>query len=219
MATSIARAPGRAGELVLRSDGDHLELISNGVFLMDTRDGRSERLLVRAAVAAATRPVRRILLGGLGLGFSLAEALAVPGVERVVVVEVERAVVAWNRDHAAPVTGGSVDAAGVECVVADLVAWLRDPSQTADAGPFDAICLDIDNGPDWLVTDDNAWLYGDEGLAALRDRLRPGGALTVWSSRPVTTFRARLGHHFAAVGSIDLEVARGEPDTIYHARR
>lgn len=216
MARTIAEATGRAGLLVLREARGHLELISNGVFLMDTRDGRSERRLVEIAVEAVAHPVRRVLLGGLGLGFSLERACRLPQVEQIVVVEAEPAIVDWNRRYAAPRTGGDVDAPMVTCVVDDLVAVLRRPATTP---PFDVVCLDTDNGPDWLVEAGNAWLYGDEGLAAISARLAPGGALSVWCAAPVPSFEQRLARHFTDVGHLDVEVARGVPDRVVVARR
>jgi spermidine synthase len=210
----VERRVGRHGELALLERDGQYELISNGVFLMDTRDGRSERLLVRAAVEHAGRAVHRLLLGGLGVGFSLAEALEL-GVPDVVVVECEPAVVAWNRAYTGARTGGSVTTSGVRCEVADLVTWLQ-RTDGAD-GPFDAICLDVDNGPDWLLAPSNAWLYADEGLRALQARLADGGALSVWSSAPAPACEARLRRHFRAVTTRAVQVARGTPDVVYLA--
>jgi spermidine synthase len=227
----VSREQGRAGELVLRERGQGYEIISNGVFLMDTSDGRSERLLVRSALeaiddgqaggstapdgAAGASPSRRILLGGLGVGFSLAEALASADVAEVVVVEWEEAVVTWNRTATGPRTGGNVDDPRVRCDVADLVTWLRRPATET----FDAICLDVDNGPHWTVTPENAWLYSDEGLTACRTRLVDGGVLSVWSAEHVPSFEDHLKGHFAWVERREVPVARGAPDVVYLARR
>jgi spermidine synthase len=223
----LDRRAGRHGELALIERDGACELISNGVFLMDTRDGRSERLLVRAACDHATRPVRRLLLGGLGVGFSLAEAADL-GVPAILVVECEPAVVAWNRSHTGSRTGGSVDRPGVRCEVADLVEWLQRPTagvRPTDADqpfaaedPFDVICLDVENGPDWLVGPTNAWLYTDEGVRAVRERLADGGALSVWSAAPAPTYEGRLRRHFGVVAARTLDVARGTPDVVYVAR-
>ena len=97
---TVERIEGACGELVLRRDGDHHEIIANGTFLMDTRNGESERLLVR--VAADRMPAGgTVLLGGLGVGFSLRAALDHPRVGEVVVVEREAAVIEWNRGELA----------------------------------------------------------------------------------------------------------------------
>src|SRR5947209_8649608 len=94
----VERVDTDRGELVLRSCGEHFDVISNGVFLMDTRDGRSERLLVRAALDAVAMP-RSVLIGGVGVGFSLLEALTDHRVTRVDVVEIEPAILDWHRTH------------------------------------------------------------------------------------------------------------------------
>lgn len=194
------------GELVLRRDGEHHEIVSNGVFLMDTRDGRSERELVRTAVRG---PGARVLIGGLGVGFSLAEALAL-GAAAVTVVEIEPAVVRWNRTH----FGGQLDDPRVSVAVDDLGAWLR-----AGSDRYDAACLDVDNGPEWTVTEANAALYGDAGLDAVDRRLAPGGTLAVWSANAAPAFEARLRSRYPVVDVVRIPVARGEPDVVYAARR
>lgn len=214
----LATADGVAGELALLERDGHLELIGNGVFLLDTRsDGASERLLVDAAVAAAARPVGRVLVGGLGFGYSLAAALG-HGVDEIVVVERERAIVDWNLEHTATRSGGSVAAPGVRCVVADLVTWLTDPARRAEPG-FDVICLDIDNGPDWVVDPANRRLYDDPGLDAVHALLRDGGVLAVWSAGEAPAFETRLVARFRDVGRRTVPVSRGEPDVVYLASR
>jgi spermidine synthase len=200
------------GEVVLRARGDHFEIISNGTFLMDTtRGGRSERLLVAAALAAHPG-ASRLLLGGLGLGFSLHEALCHTGVREITVVEIEPAVIRWHRTHLSRINGPLLDDPRVRVVTADVVRWLDETVET-----FDAICLDIDNGPEWTVTAGNRALYGAAGLAALRRRLRPGGVLTVWSAVAAPAFAARLRRAFADVAVRSLPVNHGVPDVVYVA--
>ena len=203
---TVDRLTTERGELVLRRDGRHHEIVSNGVFLMDTRDGRSERELVRAAVRG---PGARVLIGGLGVGFSLAEALEL-GAAAVTVVEIEPAVLRWNREHLG--TTALADPR-VTVVLADLAAVLR-----TDSGRYDAVCLDVDNGPEWTVTAGNAALYGAPGLAALDRLLAPGGTLAVWSANAAPAFEARLRARFATVEVRTVEVPRGEPDVVYAAR-
>ncbi|MBE1536434.1 spermidine synthase family protein [Actinomadura algeriensis] len=209
----VERAAGIGGELVLRRTGEHYEIISNGVFLMDTRGGASERLLVRAAADGLTTPAR-ILIGGLGVGFSLAEALTLPAVAHVTVVEREPAVIAWHRSLLRPWSRGALDDPRVTIERADLLDALADPA----TGPFDAMCLDIDNGPDWTVTPGNARLYGPGGLDLLASRLAPHGTLAVWSAGAAPAFQARLRDRFARVEAVPVPVPRGEPDIVYLAR-
>lgn len=208
----VERVATPRGELVLRASGGHYEIISNGVFLMDTRGGDSERLLVRAALDGVDRPAR-VLIGGLGVGFSLVEAVRHRHVRAVTVVEREPTVIAWHATHLAACSGGALRDPRVTVVCADLLDWLG-----RARGRFDAICVDIDNGPDWHVTDGNAALYGDEGLIALRSRLRAGGSLTVWSAAASPAFEARLRRHYPSVEVLTVEVARGEPDHVYVGR-
>lgn len=199
------------GELRLRRRGEVFEVLSAGVPLMDTRDGRSERLLVDAAVAGRAAPLD-VLVGGLGVGSSLLAALACNAVRRVTLVELEPALLGWHRTHLAAVSRGALDDPRVRVVCADVAELLRGEETT-----YDAICLDVDNGPDWTVTPGNARLYGDAGLELLAARLRPGGVLTVWSAAAAPGFEARLRCRFADVSVLPVEVARGEPDLVYRA--
>ncbi|MFC7546633.1 spermidine synthase [Plantactinospora sp. GCM10030261] len=212
-AVTVERVVTERGELVLRRHGDHHEIISNGVFLMDTRAGESERLLVRAALGAVP-PGARLLIGGLGVGFSLAEAVRSATPAEIVVVEIEPTLVTWHRTHLASVSGNALADPRVRVVTADLVRWLRTTDET-----FEAICLDTDNGPDWTVFAGNAALYDETGATLLRDRLTDGGVLTVWSAATAPDYVERLRAAIGPVTTYRVEVARGEPDVVYLARR
>ncbi|MFC4853389.1 spermidine synthase [Actinophytocola glycyrrhizae] len=206
----LARVEGVCGELVLRRVGPHHEIIANGVFLMDTRNGESERLMVAAAAdrmpAGAT-----MLIGGLGVGFSLREALDHPRVGSIVVVEREAAVLDWNRTVLG--NAGVLADPRVRVVRDDLLAWL--PA----AGRFGALCLDIDNGPEWTVDDGNASLYGRAGLAMIDDALAPGGVLAVWSAGRAPAFAAALAERYGPVETLEIPVPRGEPDLVFLVTR
>jgi len=211
--TVVERAAGRLGELALRSTGDHYEVISNGVFLMDTRNGESERLLARLALRDAP-PGARVLIGGLGVGFSLAEALRSGRLERVTVVEIEPKVIEWGRRYLASFSGDALSDPRVEIANEDVATWLGRNQQL-----FDAICLDVDNGPAWTVADANMALYSDQGLALLHDRLKPGGTLTVWSAAEAPGFADRLRLAFDRAEVAHVPAPRGEPDVVYVASR
>jgi spermidine synthase len=178
---------------------------------MDTRNGCSERLLARLALRNRQGPLR-LLLGGLGVGFSLAEALRFPQIERVIVVEIEPKIVEWCRTHLAPFSGDALSDPRVQLVNEDLVAWLNHNEDR-----FDGICLDIDNGPNWTVADANGALYADDGLAMLRERLKPGGVLTIWSAAEAEAFAERLRRVFEQVEVVSVAAPRGDPDLIYLA--
>lgn len=217
-AVELDRRAGRTGELVLRRRDGHLEVIANGVFLMDTRDGRSERLLVRACLEAVAAPARvqaslDVVIAGLGVGFSLLEALAAPAVRQVVVLELEQALIDWHSGPLSEVTAGALDDPRVQLVRADVAAWLAQTTST-----YDVVCLDVDNGPEWLVQAANAGVYDDEGLATLARRVRPGGAVGIWSAAESASFETRLRRHFATVSTHRVDVAHGGPDVVWVAR-
>ncbi|MFJ8471702.1 spermidine synthase [Kitasatospora sp. NPDC094011] len=218
---TLDRREGPFGEVVLRQRGRHYEIIANGCFLMDTADGRSERLLIQAALDELDRTggvsAPTVLIGGLGVGFSLAYAVAEPRWARIAVVEREGAIIGWHRSGPlGAFSGGALDDERVAVLHTDLLEYLA----AADGERYDALCLDIDNGPDWTVTDSNSGLYGADGLAVLRHRLRPGGVLAVWSAQPSADFEEALrSAGFADVVSREVPVGRGVPDVVHLARR
>jgi spermidine synthase len=209
----IVRTQGRSGEVVLRRAGAGLELIVNGVFLMDTgRGGESERALAAATLAQCPAERPACLVGGLGFGYTVAEILALRPAARVTCVELEPAVleslplVAAACGHAA----GLATDPRLTLVPGDVLGWARQA-----AGRYHAILLDTDNGPSWLVRPENDRLYADDGLAVLARALRPGGVLGVWSAQPEQAFTGRLARHFGAVREVEVPHRSGAPDVIY----
>ncbi|MFI0975438.1 spermidine synthase [Streptomyces sp. NPDC021093] len=242
----LDRREGPHGEVVLRRRGEATyEIIANGCFLMDTSDGRSERLLVDAAHAAHAAHARRavpgcrtasgmhvprrpsLLIGGLGVGFSLVHAAAQEHWGAITVVEREEAIVDWHvAGPLGAISGAALADPRVSVLCTDLVAHLCAPVRTQEVTQevtyevtYDVLCLDIDNGPDWTVTDDNRGLYTPVGLAACRARLNPGGVLAVWSAQPSARFEQALRDAgFEAVRTEEVAVARGVPDVVHLAR-
>ncbi|MFR9674216.1 spermidine synthase [Streptomyces sp. TR06-5] len=213
----LDRRDGPHGEVALRRHGALLQIVANGCFLMDTSDGRSERLLVRAALSALDgRRAPSLLLGGLGVGFSLDEAAAEPRWGAVTVVEREAAIIDWHTASGGPLGPLSARARAdsrTRLVHADLLEHLHAAEER-----YDALCLDIDNGPDWTVSEGNSSLYSPAGLAACRERLTPGGVLAVWSAGPSPEFEEALRNAgFTAVRTDEVPVARGVPDVVHLA--
>jgi hypothetical protein len=184
-----APIPGDDGELRLMRRGSEFSIMLGGNELMNSRLSGSEQALARLCCGRiADRPRPRILIGGLGMGFTLRAALADLGpAARVVVAELVPAVVAWARGPMADVFAGSLDDPRVTIEIGDVGATIR----TA-AAAFDAILLDVDNGPGGLTSGANDALYDTGGLAAAHRALKPGGLLGVWSSAPDRGFTARL---------------------------
>ena len=176
----LARAQSPRGEVVLRRirrDGRPvIELRVNGVFVMDDLETTSERALASQSLARCGSP-RRVLIGGLGLGFTLEELLTDKRVERVTVVEIEPAVAGWMADgtvhHGPPLLADP----RVEVVIDDVAVVISSSGSAA----YDLILLDVDNGPAYLVHESNAGLYRAEFLARCGDLLAPGGLLVIWS--------------------------------------
>jgi spermidine synthase len=164
-----------------RTDGAR-ELRVNGVFVMDDVETSSERRLAELVLQGGAREV---LVGGLGLGFTTRRLLDDADVRRVVVAELHRAVV----------EASEIDDRRVEIVVGDVRHVL---AAQADAS-FDAVLLDVDNGPDFLVHETNAGLYEAPGIADAVRVLRPGGTLAVWSMADSVTLRDALAEHLVDV--------------------
>jgi spermidine synthase len=201
------------GELCLRRHGEHLEIISNGVFLMSTEGGHSERVLVDEALALAPE-ARHLVIGGLGVGHSLARACEAEHLDRITVLEVEPAVAEWHRRHIAPMLGDPLDDERVGLEIDDVGRWLRRPGARVDV-----VCLDVDNGPGWTVHGDNEGLYDAAALRRWHDRLTPGGVLAVWSAHAAPAFARHLADGFADVRVTRVAAARGEADHLYLATR
>jgi spermidine synthase len=135
-------------------------------------------------------------------------------VARVDVVEISAEIIGWHATHLRHLAAPAWEDGRVRVINADVAAWLARPR-----GPYDVICLDVDNGPEWTVWDANQALYGDEGLRRVRDSLRPGGVLSVWSAAEAPAFEERLRGHLGGVHTYRVPVSRGQPDVVYLAKR
>jgi spermidine synthase len=167
--------------------------------LMNSRLSGSEEALATLAckrIEAVQRP--HLLIGGLGMGFTLRAALTVLDAHaRITVAELVPAVVAWARGPMAELFGDSLVDVRASIVTADVIDVIQ-----AHPSAFDAILLDVDNGPEGLIRKANDALYTIKGLARIHRALRPGGVLAVWSSGPNTSFTKRLRDAGFAVNEV-----------------
>lgn len=186
---ATARTPDTRGVLELFQRGDEFSISINGRQLMGSRQHGSETQLAGLACGpAAARPRARVLVGGLGLGFTLAAALAkLRDDATVVVAELVPAVVQWNRDLVGHLAGRPLEDRRVVVQERDVCEVLK-----KERSGYDAVLLDVDNGPDSMTRADNAWLYGPAGLPVIYAALRPRGVLAVWSAGPDRGFTGRL---------------------------
>jgi spermidine synthase len=184
-----ARVPGADVELRLMRRGTEFSMMLGQNELMNSRLSGSEEALATLAcrrLEAVKRP--HLLIGGLGMGFTLRAALAVLGTEaRITVAELVPAVIAWARGPMAGIFGDSMTDPRVSIREGDVADVIK-----AKASAFDAVLLDVDNGPEGLIRKANDALYDLRGLKAIRKALRPGGVLAVWSSGPHPLFSKRL---------------------------
>nr|WP_288433088.1 hypothetical protein [uncultured Deinococcus sp.] len=187
-----AAIPGTRQELLLYRRGQDYAIAIGGADgeLMNSRMHASEDALAELGCAPVlARPAPHVLIGGLGMGFTLAAALRVlgPGA-RVTVAELVPEVAEWNRGELGTCAGRPLDDPRAAVVVGDVAARLREA-----AGSLDAVLLDVDNGPGGLTSESNGWLYSAAGLRAAHRALRPGGTLAVWSAHAAPAFTARFG--------------------------
>lgn len=198
----IAQAQSEHGETVLRQGSAGYELIVDGQFLMSSASGPSSAELVRLGLEQVARPDQwRVLIGGLGLGFSLEAALAEPRVAEVQVVELEAALIDWHRRGLLPETAALLRDSRADIVHDDLLRFLA-----RCEARYDLIALDIDNGPDWLSHAGNAGLYTPAMLCRVAALLNPGGIATFWSADRAPALLERLRAAFGnavAIGSVD----------------
>jgi spermidine synthase len=200
-----APIPG-GGELRLIQRGADFWIMLGANALMSTRlRGSEEALATLACDRIAGRPRPAMLIGGLGMGFTLRAALdALPPDASVVVSELVPAIVRWARGPMAHVHGASLDDARVaiaERDVVDLIAEAR--------SRYDAILLDVDNGPDGLSRESNNRLYDLAGLRAARDALKPGGLLAIWSAAPDPAFKRLLSKAGYAADEVTVRAHAG----------
>lgn len=184
-----ATIPGEGGELRLKQRGSEFSIMLGSTELMNSRlSGSEEALATLSCERIAGRKNAHMLIGGLGMGFTLRAALgALPGDTGVTVAELVPAVVDWARGPMAAFHKGTLDDPRVDIHVGDVGALIRSRNAA-----YDAILLDVDNGPDGLTRASNDSLYSHAGLRSAKAALRHNGVLAVWSSAPDAAFTRRL---------------------------
>ena len=219
--TEVARAETERGDVVLRrrtsgTAPEVLELRVNGVFVMDTLETTSEIELAAQALDLVDQPAS-VLIGGLGLGFTLQRVLADPRVERAVVVEIEEPLVRWMRDGTVPHGPALLADSRATVVNADITMAIAEARST-----YDLVLLDVDNGPGYLVHDGNEAVYEEPFLRRCHDVLGPGGVLVVWSAAAAPDLVEAMREVFGEVEEQAHDVLlqdRPEQYFLYLARR
>ncbi len=212
-------------------DGEELTLVSHGRDfiimlgrdeLMGTRMQFSEEQLAELTLAELSAPSPRILIGGYGMGFTFRASLAkLPEHGEVRVAEIVPEIIEWARGPLAHLTGDTLDDPRGEVVLCDVAA-LIDDANDGTCAKYDAILLDVDNGPDGIVRDANDRLYTRTGLAKAKDALNSGGILAIWSAAPDHKFTRRLKD---AGFTVEVREVRARPNnkgprhTIWFARK
>ncbi len=211
-----AAVPDGGALRLMRRGAEYSIMTGGGIELMNSRlSGSEEALATLTAGRLADRPAPRVLIGGLGMGFTLRAAQAAYGPKAALVVaELVPAVIAWARGPLSPVFGDCLDDPRAQVRQGDVAALIAE-------GGWDAILLDVDNGPGGLTRKENDGLYGAAGLARARAALTPGGLLAVWSSVQDHGFTRRLKQAGFAVDEVGVRAhqGRGARHLIWIAKR
>lgn len=213
-----AAVPGNGGELQLYQRGDEfsIKLAGRGE-LMSSRVHGSEEVLAEQSCARLGVEHPRLLIGGLGMGFTLAAALRHVGEQaRITVAELVPAVVTWNREQLGGCAGYPLQDPRVSVHDGDVAQLLK-----RNEAVYDAILLDVDNGPEGLTHRNNNWLYSMDGLNAAYAALRPAGILAVWSAGAAPEFTQRLQKVGFEVDEMRVRAhgKKGARHTLWFARR
>jgi spermidine synthase len=214
-----ARAPG-GEELRLFSHGRDFMIVLGQNELMSTRMRHSEEQLAQLTLERLAAPAPHLLIGGYGMGFTLRAALAARAGARVTVAELVPEIVAWARGPMAELTAHCLDDPRVTLGMGDVLAWIDDAAD-GTTGQYDAILLDVDNGPDALVHEQNRRIYSFAGLRAAKAALAPGGVLAIWSAARDPAFTRRLEKAGFAVEEVEVRARpnnKGPRHLIWFAR-
>lgn len=212
-----AAVPGGDELRLFRRGSDYMIVLDRNE-LMNSRMSGSEEALATMTAARLTAPAPRMLIGGYGMGFTLRAALAaLPKQAEVTVAELVPKIIDWARGPMAELTAGGLDDPRVAVSISDVGGIIA-----SSVGIWDAILLDVDNGPDGLTRLGNDRLYTMTGLARAKTALRPGGVLAVWSAAPDNAFKRRLSDSGFAVEEVAVRArsnGKGARHVIWFATR
>lgn len=202
--------------LVLQQRGEEFVVRAGGRVLMGSRQHASEDAMAAVALGGLHATAPRVLIGGLGLGFTLRAFLdLLPAQARVVVAELVAEVVAWNRGPVAHLARAPLEDPRVQVALGDVLEVAR-----AAARPFDAIALDVDNGPAALTQRANSRLYGSAALQVWRDALKTGGRFLIWSPAPDPTYLdvlSRAGFNDVAMKTVPVHPGSSARHYLFYA--
>lgn len=189
----LASAQIADGELLeLYTHAGHFMIVMGRNELMSSRMRFSEEQLAELTIERLGKANARMLIGGYGMGFTYRAARSRLGEKaQIVIAEISDAIIDWAKGPMAELTGDTLSDPRLDLRICDVAALIDDANDDTSA-KFDAILLDVDNGPDGIVRDANNRIYSRTGLAKARDALKPGGILAVWSAGPDPAFRKRL---------------------------
>ncbi|MEO6114723.1 MAG: spermidine synthase [Sphingomicrobium sp.] len=200
-----ADVPGGEPLRLFRRGDDYMIVLDRNELMNSRMSGSEEVLAVGTIERLEQRSAPRILIGGYGMGFTLRAALGAAGAQaQVVVAELVPGIIDWARGPMATLTAGCLDDPRVRVIEGDVAAVIE-----AANAEYDAILLDVDNGPDGLTREGNDRLYSPRGLAVARTALTPGGILAVWSAAPDHRFARRLGEAGFKVEEVAVRARRG----------
>lgn len=183
-----AAVPGGQELRLYRRGGDFMIVLDRNELMSSRMSGSEKALALMTLERLGTRKGLHLLIGGYGMGFTLRAALGVVNAQaQVTVAELVPEIIEWARGPMSELAAGCLDDPRVTLVEGDVAALIGDAQ-----GRYDAILLDVDNGPDGLTAQANDQLYSARGLAAARDALKPGGILAIWSAAPDEPFTRRL---------------------------
>lgn len=204
----VAQVPGGEELKLFRHDRDFMIVLGHNELMSTRRSGSEVALATQSIARLGDRPRAHLLIGGYGMGFTLRAALAALGPDaRVTVAELVPEIIAWARGPMADLMAGCLDDPRVQLIVGDVGDVIA-----AGASHFDAILLDVDNGPDGLVREDNNRLYSKSGLRGAREALAPGGVLAIWSATKDPAFTNRLRKAWFAVDEVSVHARSAGPD-------